>query len=653
MDNDIDICALAETWLRKDTHDDRLIAELTPDGYTFNHVPRNGHGGGVGILTRSTLPIKILPSLAHKSYESIHMTITCTSITLNVLCVYRPPPSKKNGLTFKMFLDEFSELLDTLAVSSGKLLIVGDINVHWDNETDANRTALFDLLSSHELIQHIKEATHLKGHILDVVVTRSSDTLLHSSSVGELFSDHHIQDCRLQTAKPSYPRKNITYRKIKDIDLSQFKTDIVNHLESVCHDSLSDLVNGYDSLQTVLDSHAPLKSKTVSIRPRVPWINDELLALKRKRRQLERRWRSTGLSVHKTLFIEFKACVKQKFDKAKQLYYKSEISNCEKNQAKLYKVCETLLSSKQEKILPDCDSESELAENFNQYFVSKITTIRENLERNSNHYDNTTLTFQPPVSKLTNFNTIDETKLLKMISASSNASCALDPVPTTLIKSTYSDVLLTFMCNLINKSLLDGVFPSSMKSAQVIPLIKKASLDRNIYKNYRPVSNLSFVSKLIEKTVAAQLTDHLKKNEFFEQFQSAYKSGHSTDTALLRVMNDVLLAADNGLIVILLLLDLSAAFDTIDHAILLALLKEHFGVDGTVLDWLSSYLTDRSQSVQINMTSSTPSSLRNGVPQGSILGPLLFCVYMTPLGKIIRKYNMCLHIYADDTQLYC
>ena len=113
------------------------------------------------------------------------------------------------------------------------------------------------------------------------------------------------------------------------------------------------------------------------------------------------------------------------------------------------------------------------------------------------------------------------------------------------------------------------------------------------------------------------------------------------------------MAVDKGRVIILLLLDLSAAFDTIDHKILLTLLKDHFGIDGTVLHWLSSYLTDRTQSVHINLSSSTISSLKYGVPQGSILGSLLFCVYMTPLGQIIRKCNMSLHILPDDTQIYC
>lgn len=161
------------------------------------------------------------------------------------------------------------------------------------------------------------------------------------------------------------------------------------------------------------------------------------------------------------------------------------------------------------------------------------------------------------------------------------------------------------------------------------------------------------MGKLIEKSVIKQLQEHLEINKLTEVFQSAYRPGHSTETALLRVSNDILQAVDKSKAACLVLLDLSAAFDTIDHQTLFKSLHDILGVRGTVLQWFSSYLTDRHQLVRINDSKSKSAKLCYGVPQGSVLGPFLFCVYLLPLSHIIRQHDMELHIYADDTQLYC
>ena len=191
-----------------------------------------------------------------------------------------------------------------------------------------------------------------------------------------------------------------------------------------------------------------------------------------------------------------------------------------------------------------------------------------------------------------------------------------------------------------------------MKKAVVRPLLKKASLDPNILKNYRPVSNLPYISKLLERVVAARLNALMIQHHLHEPLQSAYKSYHSTETALIRVHNDVLSAMDKQQVTILVLLDLSSAFDTIDHTVLLDRMQQRIGVSGVIHDWFASYLTDRSQSVCIEQIFSLALLLLFGVPQGSVLGPLLFLIYMLPLGDVIRRHGFLLHIFADDTQIY-
>ena len=208
---------------------------------------------------------------------------------------------------------------------------------------------------------------------------------------------------------------------------------------------------------------------------------------------------------------------------------------------------------------------------------------------------------------------------------------------------------------IVNKALSSGCFPSFMKLVTAKPLLKKSTLNPEIFKNYRPVSNLSYVSKVIEKVIAACLLSRMQDQNLLDTFQSAYRSGHSTETALLRVHNDILLIIYNGSGVFLVLLDLSAAFDTVDHTIciLLSFLENHIGLKGTVWQMFHSYLSDRSQRISVNNALSNMAGLSYGVPQGSILGPIEFCVYTLPLDAILRHHKLLYHICADDTQIYC
>ena len=152
--------------------------------------------------------------------------------------------------------------------------------------------------------------------------------------------------------------------------------------------------------------------------------------------------------------------------------------------------------------------------------------------------------------------------------------------------------------------------------------------------------------------MAIQFIDHLRKNGLFDPFQSAYKKGHCTETALLKVQNDLLINSDKNNVSVLVMLDLSAAFDTIDHTILLNRLRDYYGIKENALKWFRSYLENRTQSVIIDDAMSEPMPLRYGVPQGSVLGPLLFTAYMAPLRNVIKSYGLNYHCYADDTQLY-
>ena len=249
------------------------------------------------------------------------------------------------------------------------------------------------------------------------------------------------------------------------------------------------------------------------------------------------------------------------------------------------------------------------------------------------------------MDSFTHTNSINVLTLLKL----TKKTCDLDPLPSTVLTECF-DVLSPFITQIINMSISQGQVPSLLKEATVRPLLKKPSLDINILAHYRPVSNLTQLSKTLEKVIAQQLlihTDHMS-----ELYQSAYKPQHSTETALLCVCEDIKRAFDikNG--TALIMLDLSAAFDTIDHTILLHRLRHRYGISGSALKWIESYLTNRCQRVCLNDEYSHRFMLSTGVPQGSVLGPLLFSLYIQPIGDIVRKHGLRFHHYADDLQIY-
>ena len=206
--------------------------------------------------------------------------------------------------------------------------------------------------------------------------------------------------------------------------------------------------------------------------------------------------------------------------------------------------------------------------------------------------------------------------------------------------------------NIVNLSFETTTMPDALKTVMILPRLKKYGLDKDSFQSYHPISNLPFISKVIEKCVAGQLKKHAATNDLDEKFQSAYKNYHSTETAIVRVHNDILCALDKGKSVILLLLVLKAAFDTVSYSTLLTRLSTRFGIGGKALAGFKSYLSSRSQFVRINASTSKSYDLLSGVPQGSILGPLLYSLYTTPLADIARRHNLDFHFYADDSQLY-
>lgn len=204
--------------------------------------------------------------------------------------------------------------------------------------------------------------------------------------------------------------------------------------------------------------------------------------------------------------------------------------------------------------------------------------------------------------------------------------------------------------SLVNCSLRAGIFPYCMEIAAIRPLLKKNNRDPSSLNNYRPISNLTLLSKIIEKIVYQQLNRYLTDNNIYDKFQFGFSTSHSTETAFLKVVNDMRINSDNKETSVLILLDLSSEFNTVDHGILLEKLRSWLGRSGTVPQWFESYLHNLNFIVTLGHFHSNKYELVCGVPQGSILGCLLFNLYMLSLGYIISKHSISYHTYVNDTQ---
>uniref|UniRef100_A0A4W3HD18 Reverse transcriptase domain-containing protein n=1 Tax=Callorhinchus milii TaxID=7868 RepID=A0A4W3HD18_CALMI len=257
----------------------------------------------------------------------------------------------------------------------------------------------------------------------------------------------------------------------------------------------------------------------------------------------------------------------------------------------------------------------------------------------------------PTHPPLHTFIPVSPLSVTKLILSLKPTTCSLDPIPTPLHISQLH-LLAPHITDIVNLSLSSGSIPIPLKTATITPTLKKTSLDASQLSSYRPISNLPFLSKVLERVVASQLRSFLSNYSLFEPLQSGFRAAHSTETALLKVTNDILTICDQGSLCLLVLFDLSAAFHTVDHAILLHRLSSHLNLQGPVLEWFRSYLSHQLHFVSTNGFSSGSRTVSCGVPQGSVLGPLLFTLYMLPLGDIIRRHGVNFHMYADDTQLY-
>ena len=653
QDLSVDVAFVTETWLTELCS--VTTACIKSYGYGITHNFRSDRrGGGTAIIYKSSLSTSTV-SLGVSDIYTFGYTCMqlkcCSDVKVLAICLYRTGP------VIELFFTELNDLLQAASLRSDYVILCGDFNIHVEQPSSREVVKLLQVTESFSYCQIVSNPTHLHGGTIDLVFDNSNLIDLQSVTVHDYLniSDHFpvVFQTKSLAVNPKIA-KTIQTRCLKEIDHAILSEDLIQCLEtfrSECDES-EDFLNSFTcysaTVSTVIDNHAPLTTKTISYNPSAPWFDAEYKKQRVLKRKAEAKLRNNicdeNQCSYNTVKRETTALAKLK----KQQYYTRKIDNAKGNMRAIYQIASREMDRTKTVVLPECDDTAKLAAEFNNFFIEKIQKIRDTFPENNSsfnrkqqHYGGDVLSSFLPC-------TIDE---IREIVAESGVKCSpSDFIPTELLKK-HIETFLPSLCTLVNLSLKTGSM-DGLKVADIVPSLKNDKLDHQEYKNYRPISNLTFLGKLVERVVLRRLNDHMKHNNLEIPEQSAYKKHHSTETILVKITNDLLLASDNRSGTVLMMLDLSAAFDTVDHRKLLSILRREIGISGIALTWFESFLGGRCQRVRLGETLSEDIILMFGVPQGSVLGPVLFNIYVRSLYSVVKKCGFMVQGYADDHQIY-
>lgn len=646
--NSVDILCLSETWLNSDINDSEILIE----GYDFCRIDRklmeHDRGGGLICYIKNCIVYKEVSNFNADNVESLWVEVKLPhSKPFLVGTVYRPPDANADYLsTLDSMFQHYTALYDDV-------IILGDFNL--DLCKRLNCTKINNISKHSNLTQLIKDCTRItdtSSTLLDLIFVTNLEKCFSSGVHALGLSDHSLIYLVRKSKKVHTEPRTITSRSFTKFNDKNF-VDSVRTVDwdkvTSCSDVNSALTIWNQLFNNVCNRHAPVKKRRVN--GSLPeWINKDYVQLSKDRDYFFSKAHKTNDPQDWVIAKSLRNKVNNLGRSLKRTYCTNAISNNINNSHKLWSTIKKLLPTNKVSVksvynhstddYTTCDKDT--ANQFNNYFTSignSLANKFNNTGRNIDKSNSVDSTFQ--------FDIITDDYIFdKICQLSNNKSPGLDGFQVKLLKLAAPIICkpLAYICNL---SLATSTFPHEWKQAKVTPIFKDG--DRSDVSNYRPISVLSTVSKIIERAVHDQLYSYLTENNILHPSQSGFRSGHSTNTALLDVSDFILNNMNSGKATAALFLDLKKAFDTVDHDILISKLDD-FGVKGSALNWFKSYLTDRSQIVSVNSNFSDPQGINIGVPQGSILGPLLFIIYINSLP--INVTCKCV-MYADDTTLLC
>ena len=645
-----DIFVFCETMFNKD-HQSEI------PGYIGYHVIRENclhRSGGVSVFIKNSIVSEKVDRLSYAN-----LTLELCTVKLNfggenwfILGLYRP-----HSDTIQNFSSVFHSILESGELLHKNFIVLGDLNI--DMLKENSDTELFaHMMSTFHLFPLITKPTRfspLQSQVPSLLdhIWLNKLTNFKSGILTLDFTDHCPIYCDIFISKKNcQPDKKIKieFRSMDESNHNHF-IDLISNFEfsSLSSSDIDQYVQSFlTKLNHLYQTAFPIKQKFVSQKfLENPWITSNIKKLIKMK--------STFFSLLRKGLISradnnhFKNKVKFIIDRAKKDYYKNLFEHQSGNIVKTWKLINKLTSNNISNVniksifynnIEYTDNES-IANLFNEFFVSVARELDENLPTT----DIDPLMYVRPNSSSFSLTPVTHEECSKIILNLNNTSHPINEIPVSIFKK-YSCFYIQSVCDMINKSFTSGIFPSPLKLARVIPIFKSG--DKTNLSNYRPISMLNTLSKIFENCLYNRLISFFETNTLISTNQFGFRRNRSTADAILKVTEFINNALDNRDISMGVFIDFSKAFDCINHGILLRKL-ECYGVRGVPLDLLSSYISNRAQHVCINGCTSGVRYARLGVPQGSVLGPLLFLIYINDLCNIPSNFLPVL--FADDTTL--